>query len=111
MMVVGLPKGRALLILAEMSSNGSLATGDYTQEAVKMALRHPDFCIGFIGQKNIKVLNDGTFVDQDFVYMTPGVSLEAPADSLGQQYRTPRQVIFDSDCDIIIVGRGNSCFT
>jgi orotidine-5'-phosphate decarboxylase len=25
---------------------------------------------------------------------------------MGQQYRTPKQVIVDSDCDIIIVGRG-----
>ena len=103
-----MPKGRALLILAEMSSKGSLATGNYTQEAIKMALRHTDFCIGFIGQNRIKALNDGTLVDQDFVYMSPGVALEESIDSLGQQYRTPRQVILESDSDIIIVGRGKT---
>ncbi|KAJ3353701.1 orotidine 5'-phosphate decarboxylase [Kappamyces sp. JEL0680] len=96
---VGLPLGRGLLILAEMSSAGTLAAGSYTVEAVKMAQRHSDFCIGFIGQNRLKTLSSGEAVKQDFIYMTPG-------DSMGQQYRTPRQVIVEGDSDIIIVGRG-----
>lgn len=104
-MLVGLPKGRALLILAEMSSAGSLATGSYSIEAVKMAQKNKDFCIGFIGQNRIKTIGD-QLVTEDFIYMTPGVGLVAKGDAMGQQYRTPRQVIIEGDSDIIIVGRG-----
>lgn len=38
--------------------------------------------------------------------MSPGVGLDVAGDSLGQQYRTPHQVIVESGCDLIIVGRG-----
>jgi orotidine-5'-phosphate decarboxylase len=102
---VGGPLGRGLLILAEMSSAGSLATGSYTTEAVKMAVRHKDFCIGFIGQNRISSI-DGSVIDDDFIYMTPGVAMVAKGDQLGQQYRAPYQVIVEGKSDVIIVGRG-----
>jgi orotidine-5'-phosphate decarboxylase len=88
-----------------MSSKGSLATGDYTKEAVRMAIRNPDFVVGFIGQQRFTSV-DGEAVPRDFLYLTPGVGLEAKGDALGQQYRTPHQVIVESGCDVIIVGRG-----
>ena len=46
--------------------------------------------------------------EEDFVIMTPGVGSVAnkTGDKLGQQYRTPREVVYESGCDVIIVGRG-----
>ena len=96
---VGLPKGRALLMLAEMSSKGNLVTESYTEKTLTMAQAHPDFVIGFIAMRK---LSD----DPTFLYLTPGVQKETGADSLGQQYKTPSSVIKDAKSDIIIVGRG-----
>jgi orotidine-5'-phosphate decarboxylase len=97
---VGQPNGRGLLILAQMSSKGSLAHGAYTDECVRVAKRHPGFVIGFIAQE--RLVEDHS----DLVTMTPGVGLAAAGDSLGQQYRTPEQVLVKDRSDIIIVGRG-----
>ena len=123
---VGFPLGRGLLLLAEMSSKGALATGSYTETAMLWARKHREFVFGFIGQRRLELPTasssassitngDGTDKDtsnhtdqaiEDFIYMTPGVQLYSKSDALGQQYRTPRQVIFESGCDVIIVGRG-----
>ena len=103
---VGQPLDRGLLLLAEMSSAGCLIDSEYTDNAVKMAQKHNEFVFGFIGQNRINNLKSGDKVTQDFILMTPGVSLASKSDSLGQTYRTPEQVIVESDSDIIIVGRG-----
>jgi len=97
---VGLPLGRGLLLLAEMSSKGSLATDAYIEAAVEMARRNKDFVIGFIAGRKLGSNED------DFIIMSPGIGLDASNDGLGQQYRTPRNVIFENGSDIIIVGRG-----
>jgi orotidine-5'-phosphate decarboxylase len=96
---VGLPLGNGLLLLAEMSTQGSLAKGQYTEEIVKMALANRDFVIGFIAQR--KLLNDPTFI-----HLTPGVQTKHQQDDLGQRYHTPWQAIFENETDVIIVGRG-----
>lgn len=82
-----------------MSSAGTLARDAYTTAAISMARDHRDFVIGFIAMKR---LND----QEDFLILTPGVGLDVKGDGMGQQYRTPREVILDSGCDVIIVGRG-----
>ena len=96
---VGLSKGRGLLLLAEMSPKGNLATGTYTEESLKMAKENKDFVIGFITMRQL-------IDDPCFINMTPGVKLIEGGDNLGQQYNTPTKVIQENKSDIIIVGRG-----
>ncbi|KAI0347147.1 Orotidine 5'-phosphate decarboxylase [Trametopsis cervina] len=106
---VGKPLGRGLLLLAEMSTRGSLATGQYTEEAVRMARTHRDFVIGFIAQRRMEGVgaSDGAALhDEDFLILSPGVGLDSQGDAMGQQYRTPQEVVTESGCDVIIVGRG-----
>lgn len=96
---VGLPLGRALLLIAEMSSQGNLATGHYTKKCVEWASAHAEFVIGFITQHQLSK-------EPAFIHMTPGVQLQKGQDSQGQRYVTPHEVIFENGCDMIIVGRG-----
>lgn len=99
-------------MLAEMSSKGSLATGSYTEATVQMAREHRDFVIGFIAQRRMEGvgLNPGSNnvspEDEDFLVLTPGLQLDVTGDHLGQQYRTPKEVVLEAGCDVIIVGRG-----
>lgn len=95
---VGQAKGRGLLLLAEMSSEGTLAKGNYTDETVRMAEADPDFVIGFISMRKLSA-------DPRWIYMTPGVQLATGKDGMGQQYQTPESVV-RAGSDVIIVGRG-----
>ncbi|KAL1706417.1 Orotidine 5'-phosphate decarboxylase [Schizophyllum commune] len=106
---VGQPLGRGLLLLAEMSTKGSLATGAYTEAAVQMARENRDFVIGFIAQRRMDGVGappGANVEDEDFLVLTPGVGLDVKGDGMGQQYRTPKQVVQEDGCDVIIVGRG-----
>lgn len=96
---IGLRKGRGLLLLAEMTPKGNLATGEYTKESLRMAKEHRDFVIGFITTHQL-------LEDPCFINMTPGVNLGKAGDALGQQYTTPEIVIKEKKSDVIIVGRG-----
>uniref|UniRef100_A0A672KL04 Uridine 5'-monophosphate synthase n=1 Tax=Sinocyclocheilus grahami TaxID=75366 RepID=A0A672KL04_SINGR len=97
--VVGKPLGHGCLLIAQMSSQGSLATGVYTQAVVKMAEDHTDFVFGFISGSKISE-------KPGLVHMTPGVQMLTGGDGLGQQYSSPEDVICTKGSDIIIVGRG-----
>ncbi|KAK4056782.1 orotidine 5'-phosphate decarboxylase [Microbotryomycetes sp. JL221] len=103
---VGKPLNRGLLLLAEMSSAGNLATGEYTKQTVAMARRHTEFVMGFVAMHRVDEQEGEPAQGQDFIIMTPGVGLDSKGDGMGQQYRTPDQVINESGCDVIIVGRG-----
>jgi len=95
---VGHIKGRGLLLLAQMSSAGNLATGAYTERGVELAKEHAEFVMGFIAREK---LTD----DPAFVHLTPGVSDKEGRDALGQRYLTPEHVIGELKSDVIIVGR------
>lgn len=81
-----------------MSPKGNLATGEYTNKSIQMAVQNKDFVIGFISTRK---LTD----DPGFIHMTPGVQLAVGNDSFGQQYQTPDMAI-GRGSDVIIVGRG-----
>lgn len=95
----GKPLGRGLFLLAQMSSAGSLAQGNYTRKVVEMAESYPDFAIGFICQQKLSDL-------PSMVHFTPGCHLGAKGDPLGQQFHTPDQLIRINGSDIVTVGRG-----
>ncbi len=97
---------RGLLMLAEMTTKGSLATGAYTRASIGAARKYKDFVLGFIANQPLtKYLTAGEEVDEDFVVFTTGVNRASKGDKLGQQYQTPTSAI-SGGSDFIISGRG-----
>jgi len=95
---VGAPKGAGLLLLAEMSSSGTLAQGPFAEKARQMGEENSDFVCGFIAQRKLSAL-------PGMIHFTPGVKLERGEDRLGQRYRTVEEAT-ESGADVLIVGQG-----
>uniref|UniRef100_A0A147BEH8 Uridine 5'-monophosphate synthase n=1 Tax=Ixodes ricinus TaxID=34613 RepID=A0A147BEH8_IXORI len=87
------------VLVAEMSSAGSLGSKDYTEASVKMGEDVPDFVLGFVCQSRVSD-------KPNFVLMTPGVQMDTAGDALGQQYCSPSTAVSERGADVIIVGRG-----
>lgn len=94
----GMKHQRALLLLAEMSSENNLFSDDYIQHTMTMAENAADFVVGYISQKRLSS-------NPQWIYLTPGIQLHPGKDTLGQQYNTPYSAIVERGTDIIIVGR------
>ncbi|ORY70269.1 Orotidine 5'-phosphate decarboxylase [Pseudomassariella vexata] len=95
---------RALLILAEMTSEGSLATRHYTEECVEVALsQNPEVVLGFVATKALHTSDVAS--GRDFVTFTTGISLSESGDELGQHCQTPASAI-SRGSDFIIADRG-----
>jgi uridine monophosphate synthetase len=104
------PLERGLLILAQMSSKGHFMNAEYTSACIEAARENKDFVIGFVCQENLN-REEG----DAFLCTTPGCQLPpagededagVQGDGLGQQYNTPRKIVVEKGCDVIIVGRG-----
>lgn len=99
---------RGLLILAEMTSKGSLATGEYTKASVDHARKFKNFVLGFVSTRSLgEVATEASTAsdEEDFVVFTTGVNLASKGDKLGQQYQTPESAV-GRGADFIIAGRG-----
>lgn len=91
-------RGAHLLLIAEMSSAGTLAKGSYTRKVVEMGEAHPDTVMGFISLHQLSQ-------QPGMIHFTPGVKLQPGQDSLGQRYRTVDEILVKNKSDVIIVGR------
>ena len=89
-------KNVGVVAIIGMSSKGTLTTNSYREEALKVALSHPNV-IGGVSQNEIP---------EDLLLFTPGVNLADSGDGKGQQYNTPDHVFKTLHTDFIIVGRG-----
>ena len=98
---------RGLLLLAEMTTKGSLATGAYTTACIESARKHNEFMVGFVANQALTGVHTSTasMKDEDFVVFTTGVNRATQGDALGQQYQTPKSAIARGS-DFIISGRG-----
>ncbi|MBB4806371.1 uridine monophosphate synthetase [Chryseobacterium defluvii] len=89
-------KNVGVVAIIGMSSKGTLTTNEYREEALKIALSHPNV-IGGVSQNP---------VPEEILLFTPGVNLADSGDGKGQQYNTPEYVFKNLHTDFIIVGRG-----
>ena len=96
---------RGVLVLAEMTSNGSLAVGDYTKASVDIARQYSRSVIGFVSNQELSGFVNIQREDEDMVIFTTGVNMSSQGDPLGQQYQTPATAMVGGS-DFLIAGRG-----
>lgn len=104
----GISEDRGVLLISSMSSKDALIKPgtDYERKTYEIARDNSDIVIGFISQGIPRAPSPGGSSDgNDFIVMTPGVSLTSAGDGLGQRYARPDECVLDMGADVIIVGR------
>nr|ABC87762.1 orotidine 5'-monophosphate decarboxylase [Myrothecium gramineum] len=102
---------RALLLLAEMTTAGSLAVEKYTERCVAVARKNGIAAgvMGFVATRGLEDVGNEPGVerdeDEDFVVFTTGINSSQSDNVLGQKYQTPEAAIRGGS-DFIIAGRG-----
>jgi orotidine-5'-phosphate decarboxylase len=96
---------RGVLILAEMTSKGSLAVGDYTKASVDIARQYPGSVIGFVSTRSLSSISPSQDTNEDMIVFTTGINMATKGDVLGQQYQTPSKAVAGG-ADFLISGRG-----
>ena len=85
-----------ILLIAEMSTNNNLIDDNYTKNTIKLAHNNSNV-IGYICQN--KIDND------NYIYCSPGVSINSNKDDNGQLYNNPKNMI-NKGINYLIIGRG-----
>ena len=89
---------KGVILVAEMSCEGALRSDVYVKSCRKMAEDFPTLAMGFVCQSSITS-------DPGMLQFTPGVSMTASSDALGQRYVRPKVAVTDRGADVVIVGR------
>jgi hypothetical protein len=84
-----------LLILAELTTEGSFATEDCTSGSIESAKKHKDFVLGFVTTGALTEFGASVNASDadDFVVFTTGVDRLVKSGGLGQQYQTPESAV------------------
>lgn len=92
-------EGKAMIIVAEMSTKDTLTDKKYTLKALDIADRNCEYVLGVVAQTH-RPNNPGIML------LTPGISLTAKSDKHGQRYGHPDEAFVRRGIDVMIVGRG-----
>ncbi len=98
---------RGIIILSQMSTEGNLASGNYTLKATEFAKKYEGSVAGHIGNGGnaSELAKLSKLCVPGHILFTPGVNIEKGGDGKGQIYSSPDMAIA-AGSDTIIVGRG-----
>lgn len=88
-----------LIIVAQMSTEDTLTSREYTKKALAIAQKHQDVVVGIVGQNKRPR-------DAGLMMFTPGINLDQTGDAHGQVYNVPQEAFEKRGIDVMIVGRG-----
>ncbi|MCH2046197.1 MAG: orotidine-5'-phosphate decarboxylase [Saprospiraceae bacterium] len=88
-----------LIIVAEMSTQDTLTSENYTEQAIRIAENNKDVVLGVVAQ-NYRPESAGLMM------FTPGINIDSKGDQHGQVYNPPSEAFTKRGVDVMIVGRG-----